>query len=83
MQEASNTCRIDVLHLRSCMTSKILQISSDMRQAEQTIFPLVQRQASARRATAFCIFSAWRKCGLICNSSLRLDTAGSLREHTA
>ena len=36
----------------------ILQISSDMRQAKKTISALVQREALAQRATAFCLFSA-------------------------
>ncbi len=36
----------------------VLQISSDMRQAKKTISALVQQEAPARRATAFCLFSA-------------------------
>ncbi len=35
-----------------------LQISSDMRQAKKTMSALVQREAPARRATAFCLFPA-------------------------
>ena len=36
----------------------VLQISSDIRQANKTISSLVQREALARLATAFCLFSA-------------------------
>ena len=36
----------------------LLQISLDMRQANKTISALVQREAQARRATAFCVLSA-------------------------
>ena len=35
--------------------AKVLQISSDMRQAKKTTSALVQREAQAQRAAAFCL----------------------------
>ena len=55
---ASGTIRLPASEGLNLNMSLVLQISLDRRQADKTVCTLVQGEASARHATAFCLFSA-------------------------